>query len=146
MLRTALYNLIMKHRASNTSLKGVGSLNIKYLYTNIYAIIKVLSSACAVMLVFAIAEMPAIYYYFLRLIVTVCIAAIIIMDIKKIHALWLILFVATALVFNPVIPVHFYKTSLWLPIYIVSATLFAGYAFKIRRIKNTPPNTSLNGV
>ncbi|KGO88253.1 hypothetical protein Q765_04250 [Flavobacterium rivuli WB 3.3-2 = DSM 21788] len=146
MLRTALYNLIMKHRASNTSLKGAGSLNIKYIYNNIYHIIKLLSLACATMLLFAIAEMPAVYYYFLRLSVTVCIAVIIVIEIKKIHALWLILFVATGLVFNPVIPVHFYKTSLWLPIYIVSATLFAGYAYKIRRIKNTPPNASLNGV
>jgi len=137
----------MKDTASNANTSSVrGGLHIKYIYNNIYSIIKLLSLACATMLVFAIAEMPAVYYYFLRLSITVCIAVIIIIDIKKIHALWLILFVATALVFNPVIPVHFYKTSLWLPIYIISATLFTGYAYKIKRIKNTPSNTSLNGV
>lgn len=146
MLHTALCNLIMKQRVSNTNLKSTPGINIKYIYTNIYTIVKLLSFTCAAMLVFAIAEMPAAYYSFLRLSVTLCIAIIIIIDLKKIHALWLILFVVTALVFNPVIPVHFYKTSLWLPIYIVSATLFAAYAYKINRIKNNSTKASLNGA
>ena len=145
MLCTALYELNMKPEVSNANIKSARSLNIRYVYNNIYLIIKLLSLVCTTMLLLAIAELNDIYYFFLRLSITLSIATIIIIDIKKIHALWLILFVATALVFNPVIPVHFYKTSLWLPIYIAAATLFAAYAYKISKIKNTT-EASLNGA
>ena len=136
----------MKPIVSNTNFVTNRNLNIKYIYNNIYTIIMLLSFTCAAMLLLATAPLHIVYYYFLRLSVTLCITAIIVIDIKKIHALWLILFVATALIFNPVIPVYFYKTSLWLPIYLVSATLFTGYAYKICRSKNTSSAASLNGV
>ena len=89
--------------------------------------IKLMSFTCAVLLLLAITQMPSGYYTFLRLAVTFGSVAIIIHDIKNLHAVWLVLFVIAALFFNPVIPVYFYKKMLWTPIDIVTATVFLGY-------------------
>lgn len=93
---------------------------------------RLMSFICAVLLLLAIAKMPGGYYTFLRLAVTVCCITIIIQDIKTLHAIWLVLFVIIALLFNPVIPVYFYKKMLWVPIDVACALFFTGYGIQYK--------------
>jgi hypothetical protein len=80
--------------------------------------------------------MPGGYYTFLRLAVALTCIIIIANDVKAMHAVWLVLFVNIAVLFNPVIPVYFYKKSLWTPINVIAAMVFVGYASYYRRNKN----------
>ena len=90
---------------------------------------RILSFICAILLLLAIANLPVGYYTVLRLTVTLYSVVIIITKINKLSAVWIILFVCIALLFNPVIPVYFYRKSLWLPIDIITAGIFILYGF-----------------
>lgn len=92
--------------------------------------IKLISFICTFLLLLAIAKMPQSYYIFLRLIVTVSGIIVIARDVKNLQPVWLVLFVIITLLFNPVVPVYFYKKSLWLPIDIVAAIVFFGYGMQ----------------
>ncbi|WP_370519217.1 DUF6804 family protein [Flavobacterium sp. Sd200] len=101
------------------------------------SLIKPICFASTILLLLAIHKMPIGYYTFLRLAITLSCITIITKNIKTLHALWIILFVVTALLFNPLIPVYFYKKSLWLPIDIVCALIFLCYGIIYKANKNT---------
>ncbi|MGL2965878.1 DUF6804 family protein [Flavobacterium sp. XGLA_31] len=81
-------------------------------------------------LLLALAPLPIGYYTFLRLAVTVTAIFILVREFKKGISLWLILFIITAVLFNPIIPIYLYQKTLWMPIDIVAAILFFSYSFK----------------
>ena len=99
--------------------------------------ITLLSFVCAFLLLLAVAKMPSGYYTFLRLVISICCTAIIIQNIKTLPPVWLVFFVSTFLLFNPLMPVYFYKKSLWLFIDIVEALIFAVYGFRYEHLKKT---------
>lgn len=97
---------------------------------------KVICILCGVLLLTAIARLPIGYYTFLRVAVTLCCVIVIIDQLKKSNAFWLIAFIAIGLVFNPVLPVYLYKKSLWMPIDFVAAIAFIVYGLKYKSVKN----------
>ena len=72
--------------------------------------------------------MPAEYYTFLRIPVTIAAAVILFKEIKSGLNIWSAAFFITAIIFNPIHPIYLYDKSIWLPIDILSAFLFFLYA------------------
>ena len=82
---------------------------------------------CAVLLLVALAPMPSEYYTYLRIPVTVAAAIIVIRELNSGLSVWLIAFLITAIIFNPIFPIYFYEKAIWLPIDILAAFIFLLY-------------------
>ena len=90
----------------------------------------------AVMALVAIADLPYGYYTLMRLVV--CATAVFVLVVaarsRQMWAVWL--FGMTALLFNPIVPVHLTK-GMWQPIDFIAGTMLVTAAFVIRT--ETPP-------
>ncbi len=85
----------------------------------------------AILLFVAIVHLPIGFYTFLRIIVT-GIAAYNAYEARNSESkLWLIFFIAAAIVFNPVIPIYLGDKGMWLPVDLVF-----GIAFLIAGVKH----------
>ena len=87
----------------------------------------------AVALAIALFPLPYGYYKLLR--VVVCLAAIVIAahSYDKPNAgAWPLAFIALAIVFNPIIPLHLHR-AVWLPVDVVAALIFAGHLWWTRQ-------------
>jgi hypothetical protein len=83
----------------------------------------------------AIALFPLPYGYYTLLRVVVCLAAIVIAadsHNKPNAGAWPLAFIALAIIFNPIIPLHLGRT-VWLPVDIAAALIFAGHLWWIRQ-------------
>jgi uncharacterized protein DUF6804 len=78
----------------------------------------------ALLLFVAIFNLSYGYYTFLRLVVTFSSLAIVVKDYEVRNDFWCIVFVLIALLFNPLVPVHLYKKSTWVPFDVVCGLLF----------------------
>jgi predicted branched-subunit amino acid permease len=89
----------------------------------------------SVMLIVALAKLPYDYYTLLRLVVTIC-ALVIAAEIYRREAIsiWLCVFAALALLFNPVFPVHLTR-AIWAPIDIGCALIFLAHMYFERERK-----------
>jgi len=96
---------------------------------------KPLLLTCALLLLLALANLSIGYYTFLRIVVTIGAVAVVITELKNGVNFWVIAFGFIAVVFNPIIPVYLYDKSLWMPIDIAVAILFAVKAFTIKIVK-----------
>jgi len=85
--------------------------------------------ASIVLLVLAIFPWPYGYYTILRLIVCITSALLAWISYKRQLTQWIWVMVLTAVVFNPVIVVHFGK-ELWAVIYLITAVVFGIYLKK----------------
>lgn len=79
---------------------------------------------CAGLLILALADMPAGYYTFLRLAVTLGAVTAVYAEWKGDFTAWGITFSLLAILFNPLIPIYLYDKSIWMPIDLIAAILF----------------------
>lgn len=85
---------------------------------------------CAATLLIGLFDLPIGYYTFLRIIITIGAIAILFQEFQKDVNLLGIGFLVILILFNPIIPIYFYKRSIWMPVDIVVAGLFLIYGFK----------------
>jgi hypothetical protein len=87
---------------------------------------KTLLFSCCVALFLALAPLPSLYYHLLRFLVTIAALLVAKHEWEKEYAvgIWLIIFAAIAVLFNPVFPVYLYSRSLWASIDILCALIF----------------------
>jgi len=97
---------------------------------------KLTSIICGILLLAGVAQLPIGYYTFLRMAVTLCAIAIIVTKVKRTNTLWLVLFGAIVVLFNPVIPVYLYQKSIWIPIDVAAAVVFIVYGLKYKKHQN----------
>lgn len=100
-------------------------------------IYKTLFTFCALSCFVAVFPLPLIYYTFLRIIVFVASAITVYYFGKQKEFKWVMLFGIVLILFNPIIPIHFYRKSIWIPIYIVTGILFLLLIFIKRKVKET---------
>jgi hypothetical protein len=81
---------------------------------------------CCIALFLALAPLPSFYYRILRFLVTIAALLVAKHEWEKEYAvgIWLIIFVAIAVLFNPVLPVYLYNRSLWISIDILCGLIF----------------------
>lgn len=96
---------------------------------------KTFFSFCALCCFVAVLPLSISYYTFLRVIVFIAsgIAVYHFGKQKKYH--WIIIFGVILVLFNPIIPVHFYLKSIWIPIDIVTGILFLLLIFIRKKVK-----------
>lgn len=101
---------------------------------------------CALCCFAAILPLPIFYYTFLRVIVFIAAAITVYLFGRQKEFKWLAVFAAVLILFNPIIPVHFYLKSIWIPIDLVTGILFLLILFigkKAQEIpQESPPETS----
>ena len=87
---------------------------------------KTLLYACCAALFLALAPLPSFYYRLLRILVTIASLLVVKNEWEKEYAIgiWLILFAAIALLFNPLFPIYLYNRSIWASIDILCALIF----------------------
>ena len=85
---------------------------------------------CGAIALIACFDLPIGYYTFLRIAITIGSLAIIIKEVQKDVNLLGIAFIAIAILFNPIIPIHFFEKSIWMPIDMLTGILFLVYGFK----------------
>lgn len=97
---------------------------------------KALFVFCGICCFMALANWPMAYYTFLQIMVSLgALAAIYHFLIQKDHW-WAIIFGIILFLFNPILPIHLYRKSLWMPLDIIVGLLFYALAFlKKKEIK-----------
>jgi len=92
----------------------------------------------AVMLVTSLGAWPYGYYMLLRVVVCVAAAMLLVGDVYRRAGkitLWCAAFAATAMLFNPLVPVHLTR-AIWAPINLAGAALFAVHFFVQKTAKD----------
>tara|TARA_R110002167_G_scaffold247308_5_gene452901 strand:- start:3076 stop:3453 length:378 start_codon:yes stop_codon:yes gene_type:complete len=101
-------------------------------------LVNIISIICAGLLFAAVMKWPIEYYTLLRIIVFT--GALLVILTQKDKVLWAIIFVAIAILFNPIFPIYLYVKAYWLPLDIISGILFLLVALKEKskkKIKKT---------
>lgn len=96
---------------------------------------KTFFSFCALSCFITVLPLPLLYYTFLRIIVSVA-AGIAVYHFgrqKEFH--WAIVFGMILILFNPIIPIHLYRKSVWIPIDIITGILFLLIIFIRKKTK-----------
>lgn len=89
--------------------------------------ITILAVGCITALIVAMLPLPLVYYTWLRIFVSIGAMVIVFQEVNRQRRRWSLPFLATAFVFNPVIPVYLYKKELWLLVDTGAAMLFIMY-------------------
>ena len=95
---------------------------------------KYLLLICSGLLFIALADLPIGYYTFLRIVVTIGAAAVVVIEYENGLNFWLMAFVIIAILFNPLIPIYLNEKDTWMLIDIVVAILFLikSFTYKIK--------------
>lgn len=101
-------------------------------------IYKTLFTFCAVSCFVAVLPLPLLYYTFLRIIVFVASAITVYYFGRQKELGWVMIFGIVLILFNPIIPIHFYRKIIWIPIDIVTGILFLLLIIIKRKVKETP--------
>lgn len=96
--------------------------------------LKILCILCACSLFIALLDWPIAYYTLLRTLVFTG-ALLVIFFIKPKPFLWVLIFAAIAIMFNPIVPIYLYRKAYWLPIDIISGVLFLVIPFFEQNVK-----------
>lgn len=72
----------------------------------------------------AILPLPIFYYTFLRIIVFLAAGIVVYYFGRQRELKWIIIFGIILILFNPILPIHFYLKSVWIPIDIATGILF----------------------
>ncbi len=94
--------------------------------------LRTISFVCAALLFLALAQLPIGYYTFLRISVTI--GALLLLHHHWTRSginVWVILFGATAILFNPIAPIYLGDRSLWVPFNVASGVLFILDALRV---------------
>jgi len=83
------------------------------------------------MLLLAIADLPYGYYTILRIIVTIVAGITAFIASEQDNEIWMILFGAIAILFNPIIPIYLDKDT-WVVIDVIVAILFGLSTFTVK--------------
>ncbi len=95
---------------------------------------KILCMLCACSLFIALLDWPIAYYTLLRALVFTG-ALLVIFLLKPKPFLWILIFAAIAIMFNPIAPIYLYRKAHWLPIDIISGVLFLVIPFIKQDVK-----------
>ncbi|MFT6841910.1 MAG: hypothetical protein ACJASR_000673 [Psychroserpens sp.] len=108
---------------------------MKYIYKNdFYSHIAIV---CSLVLLIALFPLPTVFYTFLRIFIFI---GAIIVGIKVRKTTFILLsFALIAYLFNPIVPIYLFQKSIWFPVDILSALLFAMHAFYTRTAKTYIP-------
>lgn len=87
-------------------------------------IYKTFFSFCALCCFVAILPLPLFYYAFLRIIVFIASGVVVYYFGRQKEFYWVIVFGIILILFNPILPIHLYLKSIWIPIDIVTGILF----------------------
>jgi len=87
---------------------------------------------CAALLFIAVANLPIGYYTFLRIIISIGAAAIIIYEFENGLSLWIIVFGLILILFNPLMPIYLNDKKAWIPIDIICGLLFFIKTFNLK--------------
>lgn len=101
-------------------------------------IYKAFFTFCALSCFVAVLPLPLFYYTFLRIIVFVASAITVYYFGRQKEFRWLMIFGIVLILFNPIIPIHFYRKSVWIPIDIAIGILFLLLVFIKRKVKEIP--------
>lgn len=113
---------------------------MKYVFKNdFYSFIAI---TCSLLLLVGIFVLPVGFYKFLR--IFIFLGAIIIGS--KAHKTPFILFsfALIAYLFNPIVPIYLFQKSIWIPVDIICALLFAMSAVNIKKTKPYIPYAKAN--
>lgn len=91
----------------------------KKLLTNI---VRITSVCCAILLFIAVLPASRDYYWTLRTLVFLGAILVILQNFSQ--PLWVVLFGAVLVLFNPIFPIYLYRKVLWMPIDIAVGLLF----------------------
>lgn len=94
--------------------------------------LRLVALGCGALLFIALLKLPIGYYTLLRIAVTIG-ALLLLYHYWKRNGvdLWVILFGAVAILFNPIIPIYLGDRSLWLPFNLAGGLLFVIAAFRL---------------
>ena len=95
---------------------------------------KILLLICSGLLLLGLANLPIEFYTFLRIIITIGSVAVILTEHEKGLSIWVISFGLTAILFNPIIPIHLNNKDIWMPIDLMASILFLVKAFVLKTI------------
>lgn len=101
-------------------------------------VFKTFFTFCALCCFAAVLPLPLFYYIFLRIIVSVAAAITVYYFGRQKDFRWVTAFGAVLILFNPIIPIHFYLKSIWIPIDIVTGILFLLLIFIRKKVKKLP--------
>jgi hypothetical protein len=93
---------------------------------------KALLIICSGLLLLSLADLPIGYYTFLRIIVSIGAIAVLISEYQNGLNFWILSFGIIAILFNPIIPIYLYDKSIWMPIDILVAIIFAFKSFTLK--------------
>ncbi len=93
---------------------------------------------CALCCFIAVLPLPILYYTFLRIIVFIASGIVVYYFGKQKEFNWVFIFGMILILFNPIIPIHFYLKSIWIPIDIITGILFLLLIFIRRKQKELP--------
>lgn len=96
--------------------------------------LRAIALICTALLFLALLRLPIGYYTFLR--ITVTIGALLLLHQHWLRSginVWVILFGAVAILFNPILPIYLGDRSLWVPFNIAGGALFALAALLLPR-------------
>lgn len=105
-------------------------------------IYKTFFSFCALSCFIAVFPLPLPYYTFLRIVVFIASGIVIYHFGRQKELKWVIVFGVLLIIFNPIIPIHFYLKSIWIPIDIVTGILFLLLIFIRIKQKDLPQETA----
>lgn len=98
------------------------------------AMIRAIALTCAALLFLALVRLPIGYYTFLRISVTIGALLLLYQNWQGSGMnVWVILFGAVAILFNPIFPIYLGDRTLWVPLNIAGGALFAVAALLMPR-------------
>lgn len=95
---------------------------------------KYIKSACiisGVLLLLSLASLPIGFYMFLRIVVFISAILCVYAEYRNVggdFSYWMLVFGIIAIIFNPLLKVYFGSKAIWVPIDIISATVFFVYS------------------
>ena len=93
---------------------------------------------CALCCFAAVFPLPIFYYTFLRVVVFIAAAITVYHFERQKEFKWIVIFGTVLILFNPIIPIHFYLKSIWIPIDIMTGILFLFLIFIRKKAKEIP--------
>lgn len=94
---------------------------------------KTLLLICAGLLFIALLDLPMGYYTFLRIVVTIGSAAVVVKERENGLNFWVITFGLVAILFNPFIPIYLKDKSVWMIIDILCGIIFLIKSFTLKQ-------------
>lgn len=109
-------------------------------------IYKTFFSFCALCCFIAVLPLPSLYYLFLRIFIFLAAGVVVYYFGRQKELHWVIVFGIILILFNPIIPIHFYFKSIWIPIDIVTGILFLLLVVIGRKQKELPKEVATESL